>query len=114
MLPSSFPISAGSDCCDQPCFKHVSPDPDCVLRGLMAGLCGRKDTHHREVKGVGSAPSTPGLEGVGKLTVGIREITASLRNGSAPILSQVPMLSNLGGFRTETPPCPSALFWLRA
>lgn len=81
MLPSSFPISAGSDCCDQPCFKHVSPDPDCVLRGLMAGLCGRKDTHHREVKGVGSAPSTPGLEGVGKLTVGVREITASLRNG---------------------------------
>lgn len=31
-------------CCDQPCFKHVSTDPDSVLCGLTGGLCGRKGT----------------------------------------------------------------------
>lgn len=35
-LPSSS-VSAGSDCCDQPCFKHVSSDPDSVLCGRMGG-----------------------------------------------------------------------------
>lgn len=29
-LPS-FSLSAGPDCCDQPCFKHVSIDPDCIV-----------------------------------------------------------------------------------
>nr|KAF6416148.1 hypothetical protein HJG59_009456 [Molossus molossus] len=29
-LPSSS-LSASPDCCDQPCFKHVSIDPDCIM-----------------------------------------------------------------------------------
>lgn len=49
-LPSSS-VSAGSDCCDQPRFKHVSRDPDSVLCGLMGGsAAGRTQTHHAEVK----------------------------------------------------------------
>lgn len=42
------PVSAGSDCCDQPYFKHVSTDPDSVLCGLMGGfVAGRTQTDHQ-------------------------------------------------------------------
>ena len=46
------PIAAGSDCCDQPCFKHVLTDPDSVLCGLMGGfVAGKTQTSHVEVTG---------------------------------------------------------------
>lgn len=38
-------------CCDQPCFKHVSTDPDSVLCGLVGVFVEeRAQTHHAEVK----------------------------------------------------------------